>query len=86
MSIWKDLQNYYALPVDTIKTFLHKCSKMGKDAVVARGSASLLDMLAPDADVTHAELVKDFGMLAPLDRDAKDIVRLSEEEIVYSSH
>tara|TARA_R100001591_G_scaffold26634_1_gene36802 strand:- start:4222 stop:4824 length:603 start_codon:yes stop_codon:yes gene_type:complete len=83
MSIWKYLQNYYALPVDTIKRFYKSVPKMGKDAVVARGSASLLDMLAPDADVTHAELVKDFGMLAPLSRDAKDIVRLSEEEKLY---
>ena len=83
MSIWKDLQNYYALSVDTIKRFYKSVPKMGKDAVVARGSASLLDMLAPDADVTHAELVKDFGMLAPLSRDAKDIVRLSEEEKLY---
>ena len=40
-------------------------------------------MLPPDAEVNYQELVKDFGMLAPLDRDAKDIARLSMDEKLY---
>ena len=48
-----------------------------------RGSTALLDMLPPDAEVNYQELVKDFGMLAPLDRDAKDIARLSMDEKLY---
>ena len=83
MSIWKDLQKGYALPVETIKRFYKSVPKTKEHAVVARGSASLLDMLAPDADVDYHELVKDFGMLAPLDRDAKDIAKLSREEKLY---
>ena len=79
MTIWKDLQKGYALPLDTIKTFYKGVPKTKHNAVVQRGSIALLDMLAPDAEVNYQELVKDFGMLAPLDRDAKDIARLSEE-------
>jgi superfamily I DNA/RNA helicase len=83
MTIWKDLQKGYALPLDTIKTFYKGVPKTKHNAVVQRGSIALLDMLAPDAEVNYQELVKDFGMLAPLDRDAKDIARLSEEEKLY---
>ena len=52
---------------------------------MARGSVSLLDMLQPDDNINYQELVKDFKMLAPLDRDAKDIIKLSEDEKLYIS-
>ncbi len=85
MSIWKDLQKGYALPVDTIRNFYKSVPKTGENAVVARGSVSLLDMLQPDDNINYQELVKDFKMLAPLDRDAKDIIKLSEDEKLYIS-
>ena len=85
MSIWKDLQKGYALPVNTIKNFYKSVPKTGENAVVARGSVSLLDMLQPDDNINYQELVKDFKMLAPLDRDAKDIIKLSEDEKLYIS-
>lgn len=83
MAIWKDLQIGYAIPVERIKKFYKAVPKTKDRAVVRRGSTSLLDMLPPDADVDYNELVKDFGMLAPLDTDAKDIVKLSEDEKLY---
>ena len=68
-----------------IKKFYKAVPKVKDKAVVSRGSTSLLDMLPPDADVDYNGLVKDFGMIAPLDRDAKDIVNLSEDEKIYMS-
>ena len=85
MSIWKDLQLGYSIHVDMIKKFYKAVPKVKDKAVVSRGSTSLLDMLPPDADVDYNGLVKDFGMIAPLDRDAKDIVNLSEDEKIYMS-
>ena len=83
MSTWKDLQLGYSLSVDAIKRFYKAVPKTKQNAVVARGSTSLLDMLEPDATVDYWKLVKDFGMLAPLERDAKDIVKLSDDEKLY---
>lgn len=83
MAIWKDLQIGYSIPVETAKRFYKAVPKTKESAIVRRGSTSLLDMLPPDADVDYNELVKDFGMLAPLDTDAKDVVKLSEDEKLY---
>jgi superfamily I DNA/RNA helicase len=85
MFTWRELQSGHSVSVDTIKRFYKAVPKTKDKAIVARGSASLLDMLAPDANVTYDDLVKDFGMLAPLDRDAKDIIKLSEDDKLYIS-
>ena len=86
MSIWKELQKGNAISVDQVKRFYSSVPKTKYNAVVARGSTSLLDMLSPDAMVTYQELVKDFGMLADISRDAKDIVKLSEDEKQYIAY
>ena len=85
MFTWRELPSGHSVSVDTIKRFYKAVPKTKDKAIVARGSASLLDMLAPDANVTYDDLVKDFGMLAPLDRDAKDIIKLSEDDKLYIS-
>jgi superfamily I DNA/RNA helicase len=85
MATWKELQTGASLSLERIKRFYKAVPKTKQDAVVARGSTTLLDMLPPDEYVSYSDLVKDFGMLAPLDRDAKDIVRLGEDDKLYIS-
>ncbi len=63
--------------------------KVGKGAVVKRGSIKLLDAAGPDELLTYDKLVKEFGLLAPMSTDQTDIIRLSEEEkysINYDGH
>ena len=85
MHTWKQLQAGHSVSVETIKRFYKAVPKTKDKAVVSRGSTSLLDMLQPDDTVNYDHLVKDFGMLASLSKDAKDIVKLSEDDKLYIS-
>ncbi len=83
MSVWKDITTGKGTYVGRVKRLYEMVPKMGKGAVVKRGSIKLLDAAAPDELLTHAKLVKDFGMLAPIDTSPLDVIRLSEQEKIY---
>ena len=67
MSVWKDITTGKGTYVGRVRRLYEMVPKMGEGAVVKRGSIKLLDAAAPDELLTHAKLVKDFGMLAPID-------------------
>jgi hypothetical protein len=83
MSVWEDITTGKGTYVGRVKRLYEMVPKMGKGAVVKRGSIKLLDAAAPDELLTHAKLVKDFGMLAPIDTSPLDVIRLSEQEKIY---
>ena len=66
MSVWEDI-TMKGTYVGRVRRLYEMVPKMGEGAVVKRGSIKLLDAAAPDELLTHAKLVKDFGMLAPID-------------------
>ena len=57
--------------------------KQGDYAVVKRGSARLLDAADPEAMLDYETLVRDYGMIAPLDTDAMDVARFGKEQKLY---
>ena len=67
MSVWEDITTGKGTYVGRVRRLYEMVPKMGEGAVVKRGSIKLLDASAPDELLTHAKLVKDFGMLAPID-------------------
>lgn len=83
MSVWKDLQEGKAVGISRLTSFYKGVSKTGEDAVVKRGSIKLFDATAPDDLLTYDKLVSQYGLLAPLTRNAASIARLSEEERLY---
>ena len=83
MSVWEDITTGKGTYVGRVRRLYEMVPKMGEGAVVKRGSIKLLDAAAPDELLTHAKLVKDFGMLAPIDTSPLDVIRLSEQEKIY---
>ena len=83
MSVWEDITTGKGTYVGRVRRLYEMVPKMGEGAVVKRGSIKLLDAAAPDELLTHAKLVKNFGMLAPIDTSPLDVIRLSEQEKIY---
>jgi len=83
MSVWKDISSGKGVYVGRVRKMYEMVPKVGKGAVVKRGSMKLLDAAGPDELLTYDKLVKEFGLLAPISTDQTDIIRLSEEEKIY---
>jgi len=83
MAIWKDLTLGKSLYVGQIKQFYEAVPKIEPGAVVRRGAIKLLDAAAPDEQLDFERLKKGFGLLAEINTDPLDIVRLSEQEKIY---
>jgi len=56
---------------------------MGDAAVVKRGSRKLLDAASPEAMLTYDTLVGEYGMIAPLEREAYDVARMGKDTKNY---
>lgn len=83
METWEELSAGEAIGISRVKSLYEAVPKMGKDAVVRRGSTKLLDAAEPEELLTYEVLVRSYGMLAPKDTEPMDIVRLSEAEKIY---
>jgi superfamily I DNA/RNA helicase len=82
MRVWKDVTTKGAY-VGEVRKMYEAVPKMGTNAVVKRGSIKLLDAAGSEELLTWEALVKDFGLLADINTDPMDIVKLSEEEKLY---
>ena len=83
METWEELSAGEAIGISRVKSLYEAVPKMGKDAVVRRGSTKLLDAAEPEELLTYEVLARSYGMLAPKDTEPMDIVRLSEAEKIY---
>ena len=95
MNMWQRLQDGEAVGVEQVKFFYKHVSKttkkvkaphiVGDDdmAVVGRGSLNLLEAVDPTAKLDYDTLVKEYCLVAPLDRNARDIAKVSPEDRAY---
>ena len=81
--MWKDISSGKGVYVGRVRKMYEMVPKVGKGAVVKRGSMKLLDAAGPDELLTYDKLVREFGLLAPISTDQTDIIRLSDEEKIY---
>jgi len=80
---WRDLQAGRSLYLGRVKTMYALAPKQGDGAVVKRGSSRLLEDADPELQLDYDTLVRDFGLIAPLDTDAMDIVRFGYHQKLY---
>jgi superfamily I DNA/RNA helicase len=80
---WRQLQRRGALTYPQVLHLYDNVPKMGDAAVVKRGSRKLLDAASPDAMLTYDTLVGEYGMIAPLEREAYDVARMGKDTKNY---
>lgn len=83
MSVWKELAAGRSVGLGQIREFYEFVPKMGEHAVVRRGATKLLDAADPEQLLTYDALVREFGLIAPIDKDPMDVVKMSESEKIY---
>jgi hypothetical protein len=83
METWRDLSDEKEVGLGRIRKLYEQVPKSGSDAVVRRGATKLLDAAAADAMLNYDMLVKEFGLLAPIDTHPMDIIKMSEQEKIY---
>ena len=83
MGFWKDLTLGKGLYVGQVKRLYEAVPKRGAGAVVKHGATKLLDAAGSDELLTYDKLRKEFGLIADINTDPMDIVRLSEDEKIY---
>jgi len=79
ISSWRTLQQGEALPYRLVCQLYDNVPKQGDYAVVKRGSKKLLEAASPDAMLTYDMLVAEFGMKAPLEREAFDVANMGKD-------
>ena len=82
MEIWRILQNNGRINIAQVKTLYDVVPKRGDAQVVKHGSAKLLDAAPPEKLFCYEDLLG-YGMVAPKDRDAMDVVRLGDDDKLY---
>ena len=82
MEIWRVLQNNGRINIAQVKTLYDVVPKRGDAQVVKHGSAKLLDAAPPEKLFCYEDLLG-YGMVAPKDRDAMDVVRLGDDDKLY---
>lgn len=80
---WRRLQAGEGVEMGSIRGLYDFVPKQGDHAVVRRGSAGLLDAAPPDSFLRYDQLVQEFGLIAPIERDALDIARFGSDEKRY---
>ena len=80
---WNDLCVGEPVALQRIKTLYESVPKQGQNAVVKRGSAKMLETLAPDAQLTIAQLQEEFGLLIGAELDAYEVLRVGAAERDY---
>jgi DNA helicase-2/ATP-dependent DNA helicase PcrA len=82
MVMWRTLQGGGVITVMEAKKMFDVVPKQGDFAVVKRGAKKLLEAADPQALLGYEDL-KQYGLLAPLKRDAMDVVRLGDDDKLY---
>ena len=80
LDVWRKLQAGERVGLARIKDLYKNVPKMGDYRVVKRGAVGLLDAAADDAMLSYDDLVSEFGMVAPLNRPASDVMNLGNED------
>jgi superfamily I DNA/RNA helicase len=80
--LWEALQQR-PISVPEARRLYRGLPKQGPYKALRRGSEKLLDMLAPDAMIGHADLMRDFGLLAPAGTNAETVAGLPEKDRIY---
>tara|TARA_R100000900_G_scaffold56472_1_gene45924 strand:+ start:205 stop:807 length:603 start_codon:yes stop_codon:yes gene_type:complete len=83
METWEELQDGNRVSMDQIRKFYRNVPKQGSAAVVKRGATTLLDAAADDDLLGYDQLVADFGLIAPIDREPMDIVKMGFDDKLY---
>lgn len=81
--VWRELRNGEAVEVPRIKEFYSIVPKRGEHAVVKRGAGTLLDAVDPLSSLTLDELIKSYGMLASVDQNEYNVVRVGKDMEQY---
>lgn len=82
MIMWRLLQNGGKLTMAQALRLYDAVPKQGDYAVVKRGAKKLLQTADPEMMFGYGDLC-DYGMLAPLNRDAMDVARLGDDDKLY---
>ena len=82
MIMWRLLQNGGKLTMAQALRLYDAVPKQGDYAVVKRGAKKLLQTADPEMMFGYEDLC-DYGMLAPLNRDAMDVARLGDDDKLY---
>ena len=80
---WRALQAGEGLWLRQVVELYKMLPKAGPAAALRRGATKLLDAADPEARITYQELRDKYGLLAPLEHDALDVVRMGDDERVY---
>jgi superfamily I DNA/RNA helicase len=83
IDVWRKLQAGERVSRMRVKELYKNVPKMGDYRVVKRGATGLLDAAADDAMLSYDELVSEFGLVAPIDRPATDVMNLGTEDRLY---
>lgn len=83
LSVWQDLQKGRSVAYHRIKEFYKAVPKRGEKAVLKHGAIKLLEAADPEGVLSYDNLQQEFGLIAPIDRDAMDVANLSHEERIY---
>ena len=81
--VWRELREGKAVDLARVREFYETVPKQGDFAVVKRGSGKLLDAVPPDGLLTYEELLGEFGLVAPKERDEYSIVRVGNDMEQY---
>jgi len=82
MIMWRLLQNGGKLTMGQALRLYDAVPKQGDYAVVKRGAKKLLQTADPEMMFGYGDLC-DYGMVAPLNRDAMDVARLGDDDKLY---
>jgi len=82
MIMWRLLQNGGKLTMGQALRLYDAVPKQGDYAVVKRGAKKLLQTADPEMMFGYEDLCN-YGMLAPLSRDAMDVARLGDDDKLY---
>ena len=85
MDTWNDLKKGDDVALDRILKLYDFVPKLGANKVVKRGSKKTFESIDPQSFLGYNSLVSNHGMLASKEKDAEDIVNMSEEERFYKS-
>lgn len=83
ITTWRNLQEGREEYLPALRNLYQNLPKQGDKAAVRRGAAALLDAADPQRGYRYEDLVFSYGLVAPKDQDALDVVKISYEDRLY---
>lgn len=80
---WRALQGGKGLWLREVVELYKMLPKTGPAAALRRGATKLLEAADPEARITYQELRSKYGLIAPLEDDGLDVIRMGDDERVY---